>query len=133
MMMMPAVDNCSLVHKSSLAVLPAETSVASRKNGRRNENFAYQYLRYLKGSLTFHKIVRHGTYGFTSHPKEGVLRIYIPIKNPLPRWGFESATLGCSSTDTNHYTTEATIHEVTTKDRHLTPCNSIVLHKPLVS
>jgi hypothetical protein len=64
-----------LVHQSSLAVLPAETSGASRRNGRRSENFAYQYLKYLKESLTCHKILRHGTSGFTSHPKEGVLRI----------------------------------------------------------
>jgi hypothetical protein len=132
-MIMPAVDNSSLVHKSSLAVLPAETSGASRKNGRRNENFAYQYLRYLKGSLTCRKILRHGTYGFTSHPKEGVLRIFIAIKNPLPWWGFEPAILWCSGKHTNHYTTKATIHMITTKDRHLTLCNSIVLHKPLVS
>jgi hypothetical protein len=28
-----------------------------------------QYLRYLKGSLTCSKMLRHGTSGFTSHPK----------------------------------------------------------------
>jgi hypothetical protein len=39
--MMPAGDNSWLVYQSSLAVLPAETSRASRRNGRRNENFAY--------------------------------------------------------------------------------------------
>jgi hypothetical protein len=41
MMMMTAGDNSWLVYHSSLAVLPAETSGASRRNGRRNENFAY--------------------------------------------------------------------------------------------
>jgi hypothetical protein len=40
-MMMPTGDNSLLVYQSSLAVLPAETSGASRRNGRRNENFAY--------------------------------------------------------------------------------------------
>jgi hypothetical protein len=32
-------DNSLLVHQSSLAVLPAETSGESRRNGRRSENF----------------------------------------------------------------------------------------------
>jgi hypothetical protein len=36
-----------LVHQSSLAVLPAETSGASRRNKLRSENFEYQYLKYL--------------------------------------------------------------------------------------
>jgi hypothetical protein len=35
MMMMPAADKSWIVYQSSLAVLPAETSAASRKNGRR--------------------------------------------------------------------------------------------------
>jgi hypothetical protein len=45
-----------------------------------------QYLRYLKESLTRRKILRHGTSGFTFHLKEGVLRIFIALKNlsPLP-------------------------------------------------
>jgi hypothetical protein len=38
---MQAGDNFLLVHQSSLAVLPAETSGTSRSNGRRSENFAY--------------------------------------------------------------------------------------------
>jgi hypothetical protein len=41
MMVMPAGDNSRLVYYSSLVVLPAETSGASRKNGRRKEIFAY--------------------------------------------------------------------------------------------
>jgi hypothetical protein len=40
-MMMQAEDNFWLVYQSSLAVLPAETSGPSRRNGRRSENFAY--------------------------------------------------------------------------------------------
>jgi hypothetical protein len=36
-----------------------------------------QHLWYVKGSFTCRKILRHGTSGFTSHPKEGVLRIFI--------------------------------------------------------
>jgi hypothetical protein len=48
---------------------------------------------------------------FTSHPKEGVLRIFIALKNPWPAapWpGFEPATFGSSSQHTNDYTTKAT-------------------------
>jgi hypothetical protein len=78
-------DNSCLVHQSSLAVLPAAISGASRRNGRRNENFAYQYLKYVKGSSTCRKILRHGTSGFSSHPKEGVLRIFIVLNNPSLR------------------------------------------------
>jgi hypothetical protein len=81
MMMMMMTTGDWLVRQSSPAVLPAETSGESRGNGRRSENFAYQYVKYLKGSLTCRNIS-----GFTSHPKEGVLRIFIADKNqsPLP-------------------------------------------------
>jgi hypothetical protein len=94
MMTMPAGDNSWLVHQSSLAGLLAEPSGASRRNGRRSENFAYQYLKYLKGSLTCRKILRHGTSGFTSHPKEDVLQIFITPKNPLSRLGLNPRPLG---------------------------------------
>jgi hypothetical protein len=67
---------------------------ASRRNGRRSENFAYQYLKYLKRSLTCRKILRRGTSGFTSHPNEGVLRIFIAIKNSSPRPGLNPRPLG---------------------------------------
>jgi hypothetical protein len=93
-MMMPAGDNSWLVHQSSLAVLPAETSGASRMNGRRSENFAYQYPEYLKGYLTYRKILGHGASSFTYHPKEGVLRIFIALKNPSPRPGMNPRPLG---------------------------------------
>jgi hypothetical protein len=92
--MMPAGDNSWLIHQSSLAVLPAETSGAGRRKGRRSENFAYRYLKYLKESFTCRKILRHWTSGFTSHPKEDVLWIFIAIKNPLPRPGLNPRPLG---------------------------------------
>jgi hypothetical protein len=59
-----------------------------------SENFAYQHLKYLKGSLTCRKILRHETSGFVSHPKEGVLRIFIALKNPSPRPGLNPRPLG---------------------------------------
>jgi hypothetical protein len=81
-MMTPAGDNSWLLHQNSLTVLSEETSGASRRNGRKSENFSYQYLKYLQGFLTFRKILRHGTSGFTYHSnsKEGVLRILSPLK-----------------------------------------------------
>jgi hypothetical protein len=91
---MRAGDNSWLDHQSSQAVILAETSGASRRNGQKSENFAYQYLKYLKGSLTCRKILRHGTSGFTSHPKEGVLRIFIVLENPSPSPGLNPWPLG---------------------------------------
>ena len=38
--------------------------------------------------------LRHGTNGFTSLPKEGVLRIFFALKNSTASAGFEPANLG---------------------------------------
>ena len=38
--------------------------------------------------------LRHGTDGFTSPPKEGMLRIFFAPKNPMASAGFEPANLG---------------------------------------
>ena len=38
--------------------------------------------------------LRYGTNGFTSLPKEGVLRIFFALKNPTASAGFEPANLG---------------------------------------
>ena len=38
--------------------------------------------------------LRHGTNGFTSLPKEGVLRIFFALKNPTASADFELANLG---------------------------------------
>jgi hypothetical protein len=38
---------------------------------------------------------------------EGVLRIFIALKNPSPWQGFEPVTFGSSGQHTNHYTTKA--------------------------
>jgi hypothetical protein len=71
--------------------------------------FAYQYLKYLKGSLTRRKILRHGTSGFASHPKgRCAADFYRPLKS-IASAGFEPANLGSSGKHTNHYTTKATI------------------------
>jgi hypothetical protein len=93
-LMVPAGNNSWLVRQSSLAVLLAKTSRASSRNGQRSDIFAYSVLRYLKGSLTCRKILRRGNFGFTSHPKEGVLRMFIALKNPSPRPGLNTRPLG---------------------------------------
>jgi hypothetical protein len=92
--MMPPGDNSWLVHQSSLAVLLAETPGASRRNRRKRENFAYQYLRYLKGFLHAVKSYDMGHPALLSIREEGVLRIFIAIKNQSPRPSLNPPPLG---------------------------------------
>jgi hypothetical protein len=61
-----------------------------------------------KRSLTCCKILRHGTSGFTSHPKEDVLWIFIAPKKSIALAGFEPMIFGSSGKHTTHYTTKAT-------------------------
>jgi hypothetical protein len=44
--------------------------------------------------------------GFTVPPKEGVLRTFIALKNPLPSKGSDPANLGFNGKHANHYTAE---------------------------
>jgi hypothetical protein len=46
--------------------------------------------------------LRHGTDGFTSPPKEVVLRIFITLKNKSTSVGIEPANLGSSGEHANH-------------------------------
>jgi hypothetical protein len=69
-------------------------------------NSAYQCLSCLKGSLTCRKLLRHGADGFTSHPKEVVLRIFLAVKHPLLSAGLEPANLGSIIKHFNQYTTD---------------------------
>jgi hypothetical protein len=86
-----------LTHEPEVAENPTSRHLGtSRRNGRRSEKFAYQYLRHVKGSLTCRNILRRGISTFTSHPKEGVLRFFIAlnihrldrvwIRDPWVRW-----------------------------------------------
>jgi hypothetical protein len=61
-----------------------DISGASTRMGEENENLVYPSLWDFERSLTCRKILRHGTSGFTSYLKEGVLWIIIALKNPLP-------------------------------------------------
>jgi hypothetical protein len=62
--------------------------------------------------FTCHAILRHGASGFTSLPKEGVLRISVALKNPLPRLGLNPQTF-CP--------VESTL-TITPSRRHEIPC-----------
>ena len=54
--------------------------------------------------------LRHGTKGFNSAPKEGVLRIFFfALKNPTASAGFEPRELGCQMPARYLQTTEAAI------------------------
>jgi hypothetical protein len=61
-------------------------------------NFAYETRKVLLHAVN----LRHGTDGFTSPPKEFVLRIFITLKNPSPSVGIEPANLGSSGEHANH-------------------------------
>jgi hypothetical protein len=61
-----------------------------------------------KRSLTCLKVLRHGTSGFTSSTKEGLLRIFIALKIHRLGW-VRTRELWVQWKHTNHYTTEATI------------------------
>jgi hypothetical protein len=70
--------------------------------GEGNENLVYPFPWDFKRSFTCRKILRYGTSGFISHPKEGVPRIFIALKNPLTWPGSNPRPLGqVASTPTN--------------------------------
>jgi len=46
------------------------------------------------GDLLHAANLQHGTDGFNTPPKEGVLRIFFAFKNPTASAGFEPANLG---------------------------------------
>jgi hypothetical protein len=52
--------------------------------GEMNENLALQSIsiRNLQVIFTGHLILQHGASGFTAPPKEGMLQIFIALKNP---------------------------------------------------
>jgi hypothetical protein len=65
-----------------------------RANGMMNLTLRSIFIRTCKWLFTCPKILRHGASGFTSPPKEGVLRIFIALKNQSPLPGSILRTLG---------------------------------------
>jgi hypothetical protein len=82
----PSVLSCGPVSR--------DISGASRRMDEGNEDLVYPSLSDFKRYLTCRKILRHGTSGFTSHPKEGVLLTFIALKNPSSWPCSNSRTLG---------------------------------------
>jgi hypothetical protein len=62
--------------------------------GEGNENLVSSSPWDFKSSFTSRKMLRHGTSGFTSHPKEGVLRNFIALKNASPWPGSKPQPFG---------------------------------------
>jgi hypothetical protein len=56
---------------------------------------------YFVCSLSYRKILRHGSDGFTFPPKEVVLRIFIAVKNTSPPAGLEPANIGSNRKHAN--------------------------------
>jgi hypothetical protein len=73
--------------------LAAEAGTAMR--GNRPVNFAKNVdFHGTSWDLLHAANLRHGTHGFTSRPKEGVLEDFSALKNPTASAGFEPTNLG---------------------------------------
>jgi hypothetical protein len=70
-----------------------DISGASRRMDEGHDNLVYPSSWDFKRSLTCCKIL-HGTFGFTSYPKESVLRIFMVLKNSSPWPGSNPRPLG---------------------------------------
>jgi hypothetical protein len=66
------------------------------KLGKGNNEFCLRsiFVHTSKWFLIFREIILHGADSFTPPPKESVLRIFIALKNPSLRQGFNLRTLG---------------------------------------
>jgi hypothetical protein len=78
-----------------------------------NENLVYLSPWDFKRFLCAVKSYDMGPSRFTSHAKEGVLRIFVVLKISISLAVLEPATFGSSGKHTNNYTTKATLCNVT--------------------
>jgi hypothetical protein len=106
-------NNSLFIHQSSL--LRLQQTHMKAKRGKSRREIAAEFclsvsLSYRKGSLTCCEILRHGIEGFTSAPKEVVLRIIIALKIPSLSAGFEYANIWSNGKHDNHYTTESDVY-----------------------
>jgi hypothetical protein len=89
-------ENSWFVHQSYLAVLPSHLIAKQEELAEGNCKFVLRSI-FVYASRWFstgYKILRYGADGFTSPPKESVLRNSIAYKNP-PLWpGLNRRTLG---------------------------------------
>jgi hypothetical protein len=97
-------------HQSSLAILYQQSHLVVRQEKHSEEITVEFYLRTISIMLVafrnMPKIFRHGAEGFTSPPKESVLRIFIALKNSPPSAECEPPNLGSNGKHANHYITE---------------------------
>jgi hypothetical protein len=94
-----------LIRPSELSGNPTSSHLVAKQEELMMEmmNFALRSIfRTSNGSLTCHKILRHGANGFTSPPKEGMLWIFIALKNPSPSAGFEPVNHGSNGKHASH-------------------------------
>jgi hypothetical protein len=86
---------------SARAIWQARSQQAWVRNG--GFEFSLRNISIHARKVLLHAVnLRHGTEGFTSPPKEVVLRIFITLKNPSTPVGIEPANLGSSSEHANH-------------------------------
>jgi hypothetical protein len=93
---MPTEETSWFVHQSSVAfLLIGITGSKQEERAKEMVNLASRslFIHTCKWYFTCRKILWHGSSGFTSPRKEGVLRI-ISLKNPLSRLGLNPRTLG---------------------------------------
>jgi hypothetical protein len=93
------------IDQRSLLILRGESS-SSKTGGIGKGRYELYLIKYVfntsKCYLTCYKILRNVADGFTSPPKEGVLRISIALQNPFPPAAFEPENLGSSGEYANH-------------------------------
>jgi hypothetical protein len=89
--------NSLFIHQSYLAVLLAVLSSSkAERTGEGNYEFCrrnYLFITF-KCYLTCRRILRYEAYEVIFPPKEGVLKIFSPLKIHRPRRGLDSRTLG---------------------------------------
>jgi hypothetical protein len=91
-MMMSTEGNSWFLRQSFLAIVPADSSGSKREEWAKwRKIWPYKVLfSYLQVISAYRKTLRHGAFGL----KEGVLRIFIGLKNLSPRPGLNPQTLG---------------------------------------
>jgi hypothetical protein len=101
-----AVGDWSTGRATILSILMCPPEPSGRQSGDLGEKWRQFGLRNIfihDRKFLLHVVnLRHGTDGFTSPPKEVVLRIFITLKNPSTSVGIEPANLGFSGEHANH-------------------------------
>jgi hypothetical protein len=81
--MISTENAANLSTRALLKSYQVSSSSKAAEIGEGNEYCPRKHLSHIsKGFLTFRIILRHGADGFTSPPKEDMLRIFVALKNP---------------------------------------------------